>query len=156
MSINATFFAQMVVFFLLVLFTMRFVWPPMARALDERAQRIAEGLDAADRAKLELSAVHKQVAEEQAIARKELSARIADAERRAQIILEEAKSRAAAESQRVMETARLEAEQQVAKARELLREQVAVLAVKGAEQILQREIDASVHAELLTRLQKEL
>ena len=108
MSITGTLIIQVIVFLILVGFTMKFVWPPIATALDERARKIAEGLAAADKAKAELAA------------------------------------------------ARVEAEQQTVKAREALREQVAALAVKGAEQILRKEVNAGVHAELLNRLKTEL
>ena len=156
MSINATFFAQLTVLFVLVLFTMKFVWPPIAKALDERAQKIADGLAAADKAKSELSAANKRVEDELAKTRNETAARLADAERRAQAIIEEAKSRATEEGNKIIAAAKTEAEQQTVKAREALREQVAALAVKGAEQILRKEVNASVHADLLGRLKTEL
>lgn len=156
MSINATFFAQIAVFFVLVLFTMKFVWPPIAKALDERATKIADGLAAADRAKTELSNANKRVEDELAKSRNETASRLADAERRAQVIIEEAKTRANEEGNKIIAAARVEAEQQSVKARETLREQVAVLAVKGAEQILRKEVNAGVHADLLGRLKTEL
>ena len=156
MSINATLFVQAIVFLILVLFTMKFVWPPIANALDERAQKIADGLAAADRAKSELSAANQRVEQELSQARNETATRLADADRRAQSIIEEAKVRAGEEASKVVAAARSEAEQQAVQAREVLREQVAVLAVKGAEQILRKEVDAGVHADLLTRLKTEL
>jgi len=155
-SINATFFAQLVVFFLLVVFTMKFVWPPITKALDERAHKIADGLAAADKAKIELSVANRRVEEELAKSRNETASLLADAERRALAIIEEAKSRATEESSKIVAAAKSEADQQTVKAREALREQVAVLAVKGAEQILRKEVNASVHADLLTRLKTEL
>lgn len=156
MSINATFFAQLVVFFLLVVFTMKFVWPPITKALDERAHKIADGLAAADKAKTELSVANRRVEEELAKSRNETASLLADAERRALAIIEEAKSRATEEAGKIVAAAKSEADQQTVKAREALREQVAVLAVKGAEQILRKEVNASVHADLLTRLKTEL
>jgi len=155
-SINATFFAQLAVFFLLVMFTMKFVWPPIAKALDERAQKIADGLAAADKARSELSSANKRVEDELAKSRTETAGRLADAERRALTIIEEAKARAAQEAAKIVASARDEAEQQTVKAREALREQVAALAVKGAEQILRKEVNAGVHADLLNRLKTEL
>jgi len=146
----------MAVFFLLVIFTMKFVWPPIAKALDERAQKIADGLAAADKAKSELSVANKRVEEELAKSRNETAARLADAERRAQAIVEEAKSKATEEGNKIVAAAKVEAEQQTVKARETLREQVAALAVKGAEQILRKEVNAGVHADLLGRLKTEL
>jgi F-type H+-transporting ATPase subunit b len=155
-SINATFFAQLTVFFLLVVFTMKFVWPPIAKALDERAQKIADGLAAADKAKSELSSANKRVEDELAKSRNETAARLADAERRAQLIIEEAKAKATEQGNKIIAAAKVEAEQQTVKAREALRDQVAALAVKGAEQILRKEVNAGVHAELLGRLKTEL
>ncbi len=156
MSINATLFVQAIVFAILVWFTMKFVWPPIAVALDERAKKIADGLAAADKAKSELSAANQRVEAELVKSRNETASRLADAERRAQAIIEEAKTRATEEGGKIVAAARVEAEQQTVKAREALREQVAVLAVKGAEQILRKEVNASVHAELLGRLKTEL
>ena len=156
MSINATFFAQLTVFFLLVLFTMKFVWPPIAKALDERAQKISDGLADADKAKIELHSANKRVEDVLLKTRNESTVRLADAERRAQSMVEEAKVKAAEEGVKIVAAAKVEAEQQTLKAREQLREQVAALAVKGAEQILRREVNASVHADLLGRLKTEL
>ena len=156
MNINGTLVAQAIVFALLVLFTMKFVWPPIAAALDERARKIADGLAAADKAKSELSVANKRVEEELAKSRNESTVRLAEAERRAQSMIEEAKARATEEGGKIIAAAKVEAEQQTVKARETLREQVAALAVKGAEQILRKEVNASVHADLLGRLKTEL
>ena len=156
MSITATFIFQMIVFLILVGFTMKYIWPPITAALDARAQKIAEGLSAADKAKAELSTANKRVEEQLASARVDAAQRLADAERLAQSMVEEAKSRASEEGAKIVAAAKAEAEQESLKARETLRGQVAALAVKGAEQILRREVNAGVHAELLTRLQTEL
>lgn len=156
MNINGTLVAQAIVFALLVLFTMKFVWPPIAAALDERASKIADGLAAAEKAKSELSSANQRVETELAQSRTESAARLADAERRGQAIVEEAKSKAAEEASKIIAAAKAEAELQTVKARETLREQVATLAVKGAEQILRKEVDAGVHASLLNQLKTEL
>lgn len=156
MSINATLLAQLVVFFILAWFTMTFVWPPITRALDERAKKIAEGLSAADKAKADLAQANKRVEEQLAAARADATQRLADAERLAQSMIEEAKTRASEEGAKIVAAAKAEAEQEVIKAREALREDVAALAVKAAEQILKREVNAGVHAELLGRLKAEL
>ncbi len=156
MSINGTLVAQAIVFALLVLFTMKFVWPPIAAALDERAGKIADGLAAADKAKSELSSANKRVEEELTKSRTETAARLADAERHGQVIVEEAKAKATDEANKIIAAAKAEADQQTIKAREALREQVAALAVKGAEQILRKEVNAGVHADLLGRLKTEL
>jgi len=155
-SINATLFVQAIVFAILVWFTMTFVWPPITKALDERAQKIADGLAAADKAKSELSVANKRVEEELAKSRNESAVRLAEAERRGQALVEEAKARATEEGGKIIAAAKVEAEQQTVKARETLREQVAALAIKGAEQILRKEVNASVHADLLGRLKTEL
>jgi F-type H+-transporting ATPase subunit b len=155
-SINATLIAQLIVFLILVWFTMKFVWPPIVKALDERATKIADGLSAADKAKAELSNANKRVEEQLTSARKDATQRLADAERLAQSMVEEAKGRASDEAAKIIAAAKAEAEQESLKAREALREQVAALAVKGAEQILRREVNAGVHAELLGRLKTEL
>jgi len=155
-SITGTLIIQLIVFLILVGFTMKFVWPPITAALDERARKIADGLAAADKAKSELSVANKRVEEELAKSRNESAVRLAEAERRAQAMVEEAKARATEEGSKIIAAARVEAEQQTVKAREALREQVAVLAVKGAEQILRKEVNAGVHADLLGRLKTEL
>ena len=156
MSITGTLIIQMIVFLILVGVTMKFVWPPIAKALDDRAQKIADGLAAADKAKTELNAANKRVEAELGQARNDSAQRIADAERRAQAIIEEAKARATEEGNKIVAAARADADQQAVRARETLREQVAVLAVKGAEQILRKEVNPAVHADLLARLQTEL
>ena len=156
MNINSTLFLQAVVFAILVWFTMKFVWPPITKALDERAQKIADGLAAADKAKSELSSANKRVEAELATSRTETASRLADADRRGQGIIEDAKARAVEEANKIIAAAQAEAGQQTVKAREALREQVALLAVKGAEQILRKEVNAGVHADLLSRLKTEL
>jgi len=156
MNLNATLLAQIVVFGILWWFTMKFVWPPITKALDERAQKVADGLAAADKAKLELSSANKRVEEQLVQSRNETAKLLADAEKRAQAIVDEAKRRAEEEGAKIVAAAKAEAEQQSIQAREALREQVAGLAVKGAEQILKREVNAAVHAELLARLKTEL
>ncbi len=156
MNINATLFLQAIVFAILVWFTMKFVWPPITKALDERAQKIADGLAAADKAKAELASANKKVEAELASSKNETAGRLAEAERRGQAIVEEAKVRATEEANRIIAAAKAEAQQQSVKAREALRDQVAALAVKGAEQILRKEVNAGVHADLLSRLKTEL
>jgi F-type H+-transporting ATPase subunit b len=155
-SINATLIVQMIVFAILIWFTMRFIWPPITAALDERAKKIADGLSAADKAKAELAMANKRVEAQLSAARDDAAKRLADAERLAQQMVEDAKTRASEEGAKIVAAARAEAQQESVKARETLREQVAGLAVKGAEQILRREVNAGVHAELLGRLKAEL
>lgn len=156
MNINATLFAQTVVFLILAWFTMKFIWPPLINAIDERAKKIADGLAAAEKGKADLQLASKRADEALAEARETGAKRIADAEKRAQSVAEEIKQNAQAEAERIIANAKAEAAQQMIKARESLRGEVAVLAVKGAEQILKREIDAKAHADLLNQLKAEL
>jgi F-type H+-transporting ATPase subunit b len=156
MNLNATLFAQIVVFLILWGFTTKFVWPPITKALDERAGKIADGLAAADKAKSELASANARVAQELAQSRDDIAKRLGDAEKRGNVMVEEAKARASAEAAKIVADAKAEADQLVVQAREALREQVANLAVKGAEQILRREVSAQVHADLLGRLKSEL
>ncbi|URI09964.1 F0F1 ATP synthase subunit B [Aquincola tertiaricarbonis] len=156
MNINSTLFLQAVVFAILVWFSMRYIWPPITKALDERARKIADGLAAADKAKSELAQANQRVEQQLSAARDDAGKRLADAERLAQSIVEEAKQRANEEGAKIVAAAKAEADQAIVQAREALRAQVAELAVKGAEQILRREVNASVHADLLSRLKTEL
>ena len=156
MNITGTFIIQMIVFLILIGFTMKFIWPPITAALDERAKKIADGLSAADKAKAELAAANLRVEAQLSAARDDAGRRLADAERLAQSMVEEAKARANEEGAKIVAAARVEAEQEALKVRELLRDQVAALAVKGAEQILRKEVNAGVHADLLARLKTEL
>ncbi|PTT91863.1 F0F1 ATP synthase subunit B [Pelomonas sp. HMWF004] len=156
MNINATLWIQWIPFAILAFVTAKFIWPPIAKALDERAAKIADGLASADRAKTELASANKAVEAQLAQTRTESTKLLGDAEKRAAAIVDEAKKRAQDEAAKIVAQAKADADQQVVRAREALREQVAVLAVKGAEQILQKEVNAGVHAELLTRLKQEL
>ena len=144
MNINATLFAQILVFFGLVWFTMKFVWPQIGKALD------------AERGKSDFEQAEKKVAELMAEGRNQVTEMVANAEKRAAKIVEEAKEQASHEAARIAAQAKADVEQEVNRAREVLREQVATLAVKGAESILRKEVDASKHADLLSALKQEL
>ena len=156
MNLNATLIAQLVVFLAFVVFTMKFVWPPITQALDERAKKIADGLAAADKAKTDLANAEKKAVAELKLARESAAELRTGAEKQANQLLEEAR----AEATRIVAAARqaAEAEAGVAaqRAREALREQVATLAVAGAEKILRKEINAQAHADLLAQLKSEL
>jgi F-type H+-transporting ATPase subunit b len=156
MNINMSLIGQMITFAVLVWFSMKFVFPALNAALDERAKRIADGLAAAEQGQASMAIAEKRATEALTSARDEAASRVADAEKRAQLIAEEIKANAKAEADRIIAQARAEADQQVTQAREQLRAQVADLAVKGAEQILKREVNASAHADLLNRLATEL
>ena len=147
---------QMLVFAVLCVFTVKVVWPPIVKALDERAKKVADSLAAADQAKAEVKDMNAKVEAQLAAMRTEAASQRADAERRAQEIVEEAKVKANEEAARIIASAKAEAQQEAIKVRDSLRAEVSALAVKGAEQILRKEINASVHADLLERLKAEL
>ena len=156
MYLNATLLAQITVFIILALFTMKFVWPPIVKALDERAGRIAEGLAAAERGKQSLDLASKRSAETLREGREKVADLVGQAENRAQLIIEEAKQQARIEAEKVVAAAKAEIEQEALRAREQLRERVAEIAVSGAEKILRREIDIKAHAELLNAIKQDL
>lgn len=156
MNINATLIAQIIVFAGLVWFTMKYVWPPIAKALDERADKIAEGLAAAERGKSDFEQAEKKVAELLTEGRNQVAEMVANAEKRAAQIVEDAKNQANSEAARIAAQAKADVEQETNRAREALREQVALLAVKGAESILRREVNEAQHAQMLSALKQEL
>ena len=156
MNLNATLVAQLVVFIILALFTMKFVWPPIMKALDERATNIAEGLAAAERGKQSLDLAARRSAETVREGKEKVAEVIAHAERRAQQIIDEAKAQAKVEADKVVAGAKAEIEMEAARVKETLRERVAELAVAGAEKILRREIDAAAHAQMLAAIKQDL
>jgi F-type H+-transporting ATPase subunit b len=155
-SINATLFAQMIVFGILIWVTMKYIWPVLKHAMDERAQRISEGLSAAERAKAELKDADARVADEIKKARTQASEIIDKAQQQANQILDKAKADALLEGARQKAAAQAEIDGMVGKARETLRGQVAALAVQGAQKIIQREIDPGTHKALLDQLVAEI
>lgn len=152
MDINMSLLGQAITFAILIWFTMKFVWPPLTRMMDERAAYIADGLAAADRAKLDLELAGKQSSERLREAKVQSAQIIAQAEKRAAQIIEDAKDQAKVEGERIVIAAKAEVAQEMSRAKESLRQQVAGLAVAGAEQILRREVDVDQHAELLATL----
>ncbi|MBA2352913.1 MAG: F0F1 ATP synthase subunit B [Burkholderiales bacterium] len=156
MSINATLIGQIIWFALFVWFTMRYVWPPLQKAMHERQKQIADGLAASERGKQELEAAGRRSQDAAQEARKRAAEIISQAEKRGAQIVEEAKLGAKTEGERIIAGAKAEIDQETFRAREALRSQVAVLAIAGAEKILRREVDAKAHAELLTAIQADL
>ncbi len=156
MNINATLLGQTIMFVMFVWFCMKFVWPPITNAMGERAKRIADGLAAGERGKTELDLATKRSLEILHEAKQKAAEVIAQAESRAAQIVDEAKASAREEGERLLNGAKAEIEQEVFRAREALRDQVAALAVAGAEKILRHEVDAAKHAELLKSIQSEL
>lgn len=156
MNINLTLLSQAVAFAIFIWFTVKFVWPPLLKAIEERRKIIAEGLDAANRGKAALEDAHKRVEAELAKSRNENQARIGEAEKQGALLIEKAKKDAESERARIIAQARAEALQEMQRAKDELRNAVADLAVKGAEQILKREVDARTHADMLSQLKAQL
>jgi len=155
-NLNATLIFQTLVFFILAAFTMKFVWPPLMKAIEERRTKIADGLAAADRGKAELAQAQARVSLIEASAKTDNQSRLADAEKQATALVEQARQEAEAERARILAQAKQDAQLEVQRARDQLRDAVADLAVKGAEQILKREVNASAHADLLGQLKAQL
>ncbi len=156
MSINATLIAQMIVFGILIWVTMKFIWPPLMKAMDERARRIGEGLAAADRSQKELAQTQDKVNESLKEARVKANEIIEQAHQRALQMIDQAKQDAIAEADRQKAVAQADIDASANRAREGLRMQVSALAVSGAEKLLRREIDASTHKVLLDELAAQL
>ncbi|HVV98398.1 MAG TPA: F0F1 ATP synthase subunit B [Rhodanobacteraceae bacterium] len=156
MTINATLIAQMIVFLILIWITMKYIWPHLMTAMDERTRRISEGLSAAEKARKDLADADARVADEIRKARTEAAAIIDKAHQQAGQIVEKAKQDAIVEATRQKATAAADIESMAHRAREELRSQVASLAVSGAEKILKREIDANAHKALLDQLVAEM
>jgi F-type H+-transporting ATPase subunit b len=156
MNINFTLFAQAIVFAAFIWFTVRFIWPPLLRAIEARQKQIADGLAAAEQGKKSLEVSSKQAERAIQEARARSAEIIAQAEKRGGEVVEQAKTAAKAEGDREKAAAKADIQQEAARAREQLREQVAALAVAGAEKILRREVDAKVHGDLLNEIKKQL
>lgn len=156
MSMNATLFGQAIWFFLFVFFCMKFVWPPIASALEERKQKIAEGLSAADRAERDLEQAQEKAATNLTDAKAKAAEIIEQANRRANQIVEEAKVNARTEGEKLIAKAQAEIEQEVNQARETLRKEVTALALSGAEKVLGSEVDQAAHKQMLEQLAAEL
>ena len=156
MNINATLFVQMLVFFIGCWITMKYIWPPLLKAIEGRQQKIAAGLAAAEKGNNALNEAQAKGKEIEAQARARASVIVSDGEKRGAKIVESAKEQAQVEADSIIAAAKAEAAQEVLRAREALRNEVAALAVAGAEQILQREVDAAAHAKMLDQLKAKL
>ena len=156
MDLNLTMLAQAIAFFIFFWFSKKFVWPPLMSAIAERQSKIAEGLNAAEAGKRAL--VEAEAKTESALkdARDRSQAMFSDGERRANQIIEQAKLTAKTEADRILAAAQEQIQLELNKAKSGLREQVAQLAVAGAEKILKREINAAAHADMLTELKAQL
>lgn len=156
MNLNATFIGQIVAFAIFIYLTQRYVWPPIVAAMAERTKRIADGLQAADKAEKDLELAKQKVVEQLSSAKKEAAVIIDQANKRAIEVVEEAKEKARLEAERIKVSAQAEIEQATARAKEDLRNKVVVLALAGAEKILESSIDQNAHNELVNKLAAEL
>ena len=156
MSITFSVIAQALAFILFIWFTKVFVWPPLLRAIEARQKQIADGLAAAEQGKKSLEVSARQADEAIKEARGRAAEIVTQAEKRGAQVIEEAKNAAKAEGEREKAAAKADIEQAASRAREQLREQVAALAVAGAEKILKREVDAKAHADMLDGIKKQL
>ena len=156
MNLNLTLVAQAVSFALFIWFTVKFVWPPMLRAIETRQKSIADGLAAAEQGRRSLETSTRQAEDAVREARSRAAEILSQAEKRAAQMVDEARSAAKAEGGREKAAAQAEIEQALTRAREQLRDRVASLAVAGAEKILRREVDAKAHGELLEAIKRQL
>lgn len=156
MNINATLLGQALWFGFFIWLTMKYVWPPLQKAMQERQKQIADGLAAGEKGRQELAQAAEKVTLELQKAREQASEIVSQAEKRSGELVEEAKNQAKVEGDRIVAAAKAEIDQELNRAKEQLRSQLASLAVVGAEQILKKEIDASAHADMLKRLETEL
>jgi F-type H+-transporting ATPase subunit b len=156
MNLNLTLIAQAITFTVFIWVTVKFIWPYMLRAIETRQKTIADGLAAAEQGKRSLELSARQAEEEVRKARERAAEVLAQAERRAAQMIEEAKNAAREEGSREKAAAKAEIEQELTRAREQLRDQVASLAVAGAEKILRREVDAKAHAQFLDSIRQQL
>lgn len=156
MNINFTLVSQAIAFSVFIWFTVKFVWPPLLRAIEDRQKQIADGLAAGERGKKELELASQRSSEILRNAKQRANEIVIQAEKRASDVIEEAKLAAKEESKKIIAGAKAEIEHEILSAREALRHQVSSLAIQGAAKILRREIDPKVHAELLAALEKEL
>ncbi|MGI9250026.1 MAG: F0F1 ATP synthase subunit B [Pseudohongiellaceae bacterium] len=156
MNFNATLIGQTIAFIVFVWFCKQYVWPLFAAVLEERKQKIADGLEAAARAQKDLELAQAKVSEQLKEAKTDAAAILDQANKRASQIVDEAKQQAREEGQRIITSAKAEIEQEVNRAKETLRTQVAAIAVTGAEKILEKSIDEAANEELLNKLAKEL
>ena len=156
MNINATLIIQLLVFLTLAWVTMKFIWPPMIKAIDERREKIAAGLAAAEQGNKSLESAKAQSISFEREAREHAQSIIMEAEKRAQAIETQAKIDAGESAQRILARAQEDAAQEIVRAKEVLRDQMASLVVSGAEKILGREINADNHADLLAQYKAQL
>jgi len=155
-NINATLIGQAISFTIFVWFCMKYVWPPLTAAMQERQQQMSEGLQNAEKAQAELDLAKAEVENQLKEAKQQSASLIDQANKRGNQIVEEAKDIAIKEGERLKQAAQADIEQEVNSAKEALRQQVAVLAIAGAEKILASSVDQNAHSEMLNNLAAEL
>lgn len=156
MGVNATLFGQMITFGLLVAFTMKFVWPPMIAALNERKQKIADGIAAGERGQRELELAQHKSTDALRDAKLEATKIIERADKRAGVIIEESKAQARTEAEKLMQIAQADIEQEHKKAREALSSEIADIAIVSAAKLLGRKLDDSANNAMLNELISEV
>lgn len=156
MNLNATIIGQSIAFAFFVWFCMKYVWPPIVAILEERTQKIADGLQAAERAEKDLALAQEKSGDQMREAKQQAAAIIEQANKRATQIVDDAKEQAREEGQRIIAGANAEIEQEINRAKENLRGQVAALAIAGAEKILEKSVDQAANEEMLAKLANEL
>jgi F-type H+-transporting ATPase subunit b len=156
MNLNATIIGQLIAFAVFVMFCMKYVWPPITAILEERQNKIADGLEAAERAQRDLNLAQNKAADELRAAKQQGAELIEQASKRASLIIDEAKDKARVEGQRLITAAQAEIAMETQRAREALRAQVAAIAIAGAEKILESTIDQAANEELMNKLAAEL
>ena len=156
MNINSTLIGQAIAFAIFVMFCMKFVWPPLIGAINDRQRQIAEGLSAAEKAKADLATAEQDVQQELNLAKTKAAALLEQANKSANQLVEDAKAQAQVEGERIRQQAQTAIDQEINQARETLRAQVAELAVLGAEKILQDKVDMQKHASMLDQLAAKL
>lgn len=156
MNFNLTMIGQMISFAVFIYLTMRYVWPPIVAAMDERQKTIAEGLSAADRAERDLELAQEKAKQNLREAKEQAAEIIDQAKKRSDQMIDEAKGQARVEGERIIAAAKAEVEQEVNRAKEQLRSQVAQLSIIGAEKILEAQVDQNAHSDMLNKLAAEL
>lgn len=156
MNINATLLGQILVFIIFLWVTLKYIWPPLLKAMKEREKKIAEGLEAGERGRVRLETAKSKTAEMVRVAKQKAAKTLEQATAKANQMIEEAKEQGAQENQRIVAHAQIEIDQQIQRAKEALRLDLSALIIQGAEKILEKEVDKKSHEKLMDQLITEL
>ncbi|NQY42833.1 MAG: F0F1 ATP synthase subunit B [Legionellales bacterium] len=156
MSINLTLFGQMITFAIFVWFTMKYVWPPIVKAMEEREKKISDGLAAAEKAQNNLELSKKKVIEELRQAKIEANAIIENASKKATLIIDESKGLAKEESVRIINAAKVDIDQEILRAKQSLRDEVSMITVLGVEKVIKKNLDVETHKKLIDEVIQEI